>query len=1308
MTHENFSENTKNELLQQTLAYRANLSSENSLVYALQICRLTLLKASLNFLDHKEVVKEEVSKALTGLNLACFWLTILPFIWFVLRLPSQKEDPNLAKNFVSTNLPGLSVSTNFLNWETVNYPFDYTEKLISSVSELSMDSDLMLLKTVNPNLELNTLLNFEHSGQSNYLKEFSPRDSKIAPLNLDEIPEKLKTTRVKKKKTYKTVLNPIISDLNSKDFSKTSSLVINSNSGSSVGKIKVFKLFETNSLQAPENILLENGQESVNPKLKNWHEYLKAQSKLNDYFRRTTLKLEKKFVKGKSVEIIQQLTKKETKVLVPRAMTGYNYPDLFGSRVLQYLRPGFNFESMTKIPLESGLMFSMMNKSDKPKFKEPVFSIESNLKGDQSVYFVEIDQKTLDVKIKNRFEVRSDIVHKISKNNIATTNPVYFFGQLTIDELKDIMLKVEGGVKDWEKADHTLTNLEYPVFEDSQNLMFSVVDPHISKSKIQYLYAPKPTDILGNPKNQLIPISLIEASDLETIQSTAIIPGSRYLTQTNSTNFNYPFNEFIKNVNPEKLHLSVETLDMESSLMNYSEGTYARQLGLYWLDKVNPDKLGSYENFKNPTQSLNFDSILTVSLIGFFMSMVLLLRSAYADYAKELSSYLLDVISSGKGLPLDQGTVDWLNEELGLEEKKGGIRVFPKGFSNKRFTEIAGIKSLLPELSELVWFLRNKQLKYSVTRLTHKSVLFVGPPGTGKTLLVQTLASEADVPVIAQSTNMLSSIGKELTPADAIRMAFDKARALSPSILFLDELDSLGTKRDSLLTNPADALIQRSNPYKDSRAAKYRQFYQNDASDQFEGYELGQMGVENASQLVSQQLRINLTNQANNRLEKERDQVSALTQLLVEIDGLQGNDGVLVIGATNRPGVLDPALIRPGRFSKIIPVPLPDKTKRIEIIKLYAKKLGWKNEISWDYLSKCTQGFSAGDLAAMTNQSAIQAILNGTQHTLETFEHGIKLLTTYPTEKLEINDPFILVRESYYKSSKVALSYYLNSSTQPAFLELTTRQLNVRAFQILANTINDEDRLRTRIELETILISLLAGKAGELLLLLNSYEENYSYWESDLAKQDLYEATKTAITMIQEWYFYSDLYRTHLTSQFLTIPSDFTHIEFRTNDEVLDFLKEMSNFLDQELTTEFRLPEFPFTYESLFQRARWKVDMTSELTSVEIDPDVWTRFHLPDPQETERNAEWIPPEQHHSELPTSLVDSTDSKKFNSTEFDKLLDVERDRFLQALLLLSFNKAFEFLDENRERLDALALALLQKKFLRDDEIQKLLDF
>ena len=240
---------------------------------------------------------------------------------------------------------------------------------------------------------------------------------------------------------------------------------------------------------------------------------------------------------------------------------------------------------------------------------------------------------------------------------------------------------------------------------------------------------------------------------------------------------------------------------------------------------------------------------------------------------------------------------------------KSNAKVYVKSSNGIKFTDVAGEDEAKENLTEIVEYLHDPDKYKEIGASMPKGILLVGPPGTGKTMLAKAVAGEANVPFFSMSgsefVEMFVGMG-----ASKVRDLFKQAKEKAPCIVFIDEIDAIGKKRD------------------------------------------GQVGGND-----------------------EREQT--LNQLLTEMDGFEGNNGVIILAATNRPESLHPALLRPGRFDRRVPVELPDLKGREEILKVHARKIKVADNVDFNKIARMASGASGAELANIVNEAALRAVRDG-------------------------------------------------------------------------------------------------------------------------------------------------------------------------------------------------------------------------------------------------------------------------------------------------------------------------------------------
>lgn len=354
------------------------------------------------------------------------------------------------------------------------------------------------------------------------------------------------------------------------------------------------------------------------------------------------------------------------------------------------------------------------------------------------------------------------------------------------------------------------------------------------------------------------------------------------------------------------------------------------------------------------------------------------------------------------------------------------------------FDDIAGLDEEKAELKEIVEFLKEPKRFTEMGAKIPKGVLLYGKPGTGKTLIAKAIAGEADVPFISMSGSefieMFAGLG-----ASRVRKLFEKARKISPCIVFIDEIDAIGSRRTS-----------------------------------------------------------------NSGAETENNQT--LNQLLVEMDGFSSEETIIVLAATNRPEMLDKALLRPGRFDRQITIPAPDIAGREEILKIHSKDKKLANDVSLHSIAEDTAGFTGAELANILNEAAIIATKN--QHnaiTNDDLDEAVKKVTVgleKTSRKISDKDKKLT---AYHEAGHAIVSQFL--PTQTAVKEISIVPRGVAGGYTMYKS--DEDKYYiSKTEMQEKLIALLGGRAAERLVLNDI---------STGASNDIEVATKIARDMVTKY-----------------------------------------------------------------------------------------------------------------------------------------------------------------------------------------------
>ena len=371
---------------------------------------------------------------------------------------------------------------------------------------------------------------------------------------------------------------------------------------------------------------------------------------------------------------------------------------------------------------------------------------------------------------------------------------------------------------------------------------------------------------------------------------------------------------------------------------------------------------------------------------------------------------------------------------------KSNAKVYVKSSDGIRFSDVEGVDEAEENLKEIVDYLGNPSKYSEIGASMPKGVLLVGPPGTGKTMLAKAVAGEANVPFFSMSgsefVEMFVGMG-----ASKVRDLFKQAKEKAPCIVFIDEIDAIGQKRNG-----------------------------------------GNIGGND-----------------------EREQT--LNQLLTEMDGFEGNTGVIILAATNRPESLDPALTRPGRFDRRVPVELPDLKGREAILKVHAKKVKTEGDIDYGKIARMASGASGAELANIVNEAALRAVRDGRKAASQRdFEESIEVVIAGYQKKNAILSDKEKSIVAYHEVGHALVAAMQTHSAPVQKITIIPRTSGALGYTMQVE--EGEHYLMSKEELENKIATLTGGRAAEELI-FGSVTTG--------ASNDIEQATKLARAMITRY-----------------------------------------------------------------------------------------------------------------------------------------------------------------------------------------------
>ena len=411
---------------------------------------------------------------------------------------------------------------------------------------------------------------------------------------------------------------------------------------------------------------------------------------------------------------------------------------------------------------------------------------------------------------------------------------------------------------------------------------------------------------------------------------------------------------------------------------------------------------------------------LLVSILGWVLPLII-----FIGLGQMLSRSLMKKMGGGNSMMFNMG--------------KSSAKVYVKSAEGIKFDDVAGEDEAKENLQEVVNYLHDPSKYQDIGASMPKGILLVGPPGTGKTMLAKAVAGEANVPFFSMSgsefVEMFVGMG-----ASKVRDLFRQAKEKAPCIVFIDEIDAIGKKRD------------------------------------------GQLGGND-----------------------EREQT--LNQLLTEMDGFEGNTGVIILAATNRPESLDPALTRPGRFDRRVPVELPDLKGREEILKVHAKKIKIAEDVDFNKVARMASGASGAELANIVNEAALRAVRDGRRFATQAdLEESIEVVIAGYQKKNAIMTDHEKKIVAYHEIGHALVAAMQTHSAPVQKITIVPRTSGALGYTMQVEEGNHY--LMTKEEMENKIATLTGGRAAE--------EVAFGSVTTG-ASNDIEQATKLARAMITRY-----------------------------------------------------------------------------------------------------------------------------------------------------------------------------------------------